>query len=189
MPFSKRLTLLNFLTRPELRTPESFRSIMLKATTRRLFQKKSTCEYKKSWYAGEWLRPVPMERNEVTVATTASHRLSFVATAVRCSEEFIGTINELDLQEIVLTALNELLGDKSKYQKQLQQNIAQVIRASAAITTDGIDEKLMELQQELVKRAITKKPTMRLPTRFLHSEKSASRPQWIRYSAMNSYSE
>ncbi len=63
------------------------------------------------------------------------------------------TINELDLQEIVLTALNELLGDKSKYQKQLQQNIASVIRASAAITTDGIDEKLMELQQELVKKA------------------------------------
>ena len=63
------------------------------------------------------------------------------------------TINELDLQEIVLTALNELLGDKSKYQKQLQQNIASVIRASAATTTDGIDEKLMELQQELVKKA------------------------------------
>lgn len=66
------------------------------------------------------------------------------------------TINELDLQEIVLTALNELLGDKSKYQKQLQQNIAEVIRASAAITTDGIDEKLMELQQELVKKANNK---------------------------------
>lgn len=66
------------------------------------------------------------------------------------------TINELDLQEIVLTALNELLGDKSKYQKQLQQNIASVIRASAAITTDGIDEKLMELQQELVKKANNK---------------------------------
>lgn len=66
------------------------------------------------------------------------------------------TINELDLQKIVLTALNELLGDKSKYQKQLQQNIASVIRASAAITTDGIDEKLMELQQELVKKANNK---------------------------------
>ena len=51
------------------------------------------------------------------------------------------TINELDIQEIVLTALNELLGDKSKYQKQLQQNIASVIRDSAAFTTDGIDEK------------------------------------------------
>lgn len=67
------------------------------------------------------------------------------------------TINELDLQKIVLVALNEqLLGDKSKYQKQLQQNIAQVIRASAAITADGIDEKLMELQQELVKKANNK---------------------------------
>ncbi len=66
------------------------------------------------------------------------------------------TINELDLQEIVLTALNELLGDKSKYQKQLQQNIASVIRASAVITTDGIDEKLMELRQELVKKANNK---------------------------------
>ena len=66
------------------------------------------------------------------------------------------TSNELDLQEIVLTALNELLGDKSKYQKQLQQNIASVIRASSAITTDGIDEKLMELQQELVKKANNK---------------------------------
>lgn len=66
------------------------------------------------------------------------------------------TINELDLQEIVLTALNELLGDKSKYQKQLRQNIASVIRASAAITTDGIDKKLMELQQELVKKANNK---------------------------------
>lgn len=55
------------------------------------------------------------------------------------------TINELDLQEIILIALNWLLGDKSKYQKQLQQNIASVIRASTAITTDEIDEKLIEL--------------------------------------------
>lgn len=66
------------------------------------------------------------------------------------------TINELDLQEIVITALNELLGDKSKYQQQLQQNIASVIRASAAITTDGIDEQLMELQKELLKKANNK---------------------------------
>ena len=55
-----------------------------------------------------------------------------------------------------IVALNELLGDKSKYQKRLQQNIASVIRASAAITTNGIDEKLMELQQELVKKANNK---------------------------------
>lgn len=31
-----------------------------------------------------------------------------------------------------------------------------ITSASAAITTDGIDEKLMELQQELVKKANNK---------------------------------
>ncbi len=66
------------------------------------------------------------------------------------------TINEFELKQIVIAALNELLGDKSKYQQQLQQNIASVIKASAAITTDGIDEKLMELQQELVRKATNK---------------------------------
>lgn len=66
------------------------------------------------------------------------------------------TINELDLQEIVVIALNELLGDRSKYQQQLQQNIAAVVRTSATITTASIDEQLMELQQELVKKANNK---------------------------------
>lgn len=80
------------------------------------------------------------------------------------------TINELDLQVIVLTALNELLGDKSKYQKQLQKNIASVIRSSAAITTDGIDEKLIELQQELVKKA-NKEAYDEIADQFLSSEK------------------
>jgi hypothetical protein len=48
------------------------------------------------------------------------------------------------------------LYSSTKYQQQLQANIASVIKASAAITTDGIDEKLMELQQELVKKANNK---------------------------------
>lgn len=52
--------------------------------------------------------------------------------------------------------MNELLGDKSKYQKQLQQNIALVIKNSATITTYGIDEKFMELQQKFVKKANNK---------------------------------
>lgn len=75
------------------------------------------------------------------------------STGLECNAR---TINELDLQEIVVAALNELLGDKSKYQQQLQQNIATVIRTSAASTVDGIDEKLMELQQELIKKANSK---------------------------------
>ena len=47
-------------------------------------------------------------------------------------------------------------GCHSSLLKQLQQNIASVIKDSTAITTDGIDEKLMELQQELVKKANNK---------------------------------
>lgn len=75
------------------------------------------------------------------------------ATGLECHAR---TINELDLQEIVLIAINELLGDKSKYQDQLQKNIAAVIKSSAATSTEKIDVKLMELQQELIKKAHSK---------------------------------
>lgn len=92
LTFSKRLTPLIFLTRPESKTPESFHNIMLKETTKRLSQERFTCACRKNWYAGEWLRPALMERNVATAVTTASHRLSFVATAVKCSEESTGTI-------------------------------------------------------------------------------------------------
>ena len=34
------------------------------------------------------------------------------------------TVNELELQEVVLFAINELLGDREGYQAQLQHNIA-----------------------------------------------------------------
>ena len=64
---------------------------MLKVTTKRLSLERFTCVYRNNWYAGEWLRPALMERNEATAAITASHRLSFVTTAVKCSEEAIGT--------------------------------------------------------------------------------------------------
>ena len=42
------------------------------------------------------------------------------------------------------------------YQRQLQQNIAAVIHASATASTDAIDEKLLALQQELLKKAHNK---------------------------------
>ena len=60
------------------------------------------------------------------------------------------TINELVLQDAVVKAINQMLGDKSNYQAQLQLNIAAVIRASQATAIDSIDEKLMALQQELI---------------------------------------
>lgn len=54
---------------------------------------------------------------------------------------------------MVVQAINTLLGDKSTYQAQLQQNIAKVIREAQKNTADGIDEQLMELQKELLKKA------------------------------------
>ena len=66
------------------------------------------------------------------------------------------TINELVLQDAVVKAINQMLGDKSNYQAQLQLNIAAVIRASQATAIDSIDEKLMALQQELIQKANSK---------------------------------
>ena len=43
-------------------------------------------------YAGEWSKPVPMAKSAPTAATTALHRLSFAANAVKCSAESTGTI-------------------------------------------------------------------------------------------------
>lgn len=65
------------------------------------------------------------------------------------------TVNETVLENVVLSAINELLGDKSGYQEQLQQNIAEAIRSSSTVT-DEIDEKLAALQQELLQKANNK---------------------------------
>ena len=88
------------------------------------------------------------------------------STVLECH---VRTLYGLDLQEIVVAALNKLLDDKSKYQHQLQQNIATVIRTSATSTIDAIDKKLMKLQQELVKKANSKES---LPNIFLSLENS-----------------
>ena len=66
------------------------------------------------------------------------------------------TINELVLQDAVVKAINQMLGDKSSYQAQLQLNIASVIRASQATSVENINEKLMALQQELIQKAQSK---------------------------------
>lgn len=66
------------------------------------------------------------------------------------------TVNETVLENVVVQAINTLLGDKSTYQAQLQQNIAKVIRDAKKTTTDGIDEQLLELQKELLKKANNK---------------------------------
>ena len=66
------------------------------------------------------------------------------------------TVNETVLENVAVQAINTLLGDKSTYQAQLQQNIAKVIRSAQQNTADGIDERLQELQKELLKKANNK---------------------------------
>ncbi len=78
-------------------------------------------------------------------------RLEF--TGLECHAR---TTNELVLQNTVVKAINQMLGDKSNYQAQLQLNIAAVIRASQATAIDSIDEKLMPLQQDLIQKANSK---------------------------------
>lgn len=56
----------------------------------------------------------------------------------------------------MVQAINMLLGDKSTYQTQPQQNIAKVIRNAQKNTADGIDEQLLEFQEELLKKANNK---------------------------------
>lgn len=75
------------------------------------------------------------------------------STRLKCQAR---TINELVLQDPVVKAINQMLGDKSSYQAQLQLNIASVIRASQATAIDNIDEKLMALQQELIQKVNSK---------------------------------
>jgi len=66
------------------------------------------------------------------------------------------TVNETVLENVVVQAINTLLGDKSTYQAQLQQNITKVIRSAQQNTADRIDARLQELQKELLKRANNK---------------------------------
>lgn len=66
------------------------------------------------------------------------------------------TINDLVLQDAIVKAIKQMLGDKSNYQTQLQLNIASVIRASQATSIENIDEKLMTLQHELIQKAQSK---------------------------------
>ena len=66
------------------------------------------------------------------------------------------TINDLVLQDAIVKAIKQMLGDKSNYQTQLQLNIASVILASQATSVENIDEKLMTLQHELIQKAQSK---------------------------------
>jgi uncharacterized coiled-coil protein SlyX len=66
------------------------------------------------------------------------------------------TVNELLLQEVTVTAINQILTDKSTFLKTLQKNIARAVVSADTLSPDGIQNRLAELQRELIKKANSK---------------------------------
>lgn len=84
------------------------------------------------------------------------------------------TVNETVLENVVVQAINTLLGDRSTYQAQLQQNIAKIIREAQKNTADGIDGQLMELQKELLKKA-TNCVSLKIDLEVLYSQSTGTK--------------
>ena len=61
------------------------------------------------------------------------------------------TINEATLQEAVVKAINEVLGSKDTFLTVLQENIAAVLNEDNDQTIQEIENRLNELQQELLR--------------------------------------
>lgn len=67
------------------------------------------------------------------------------------------TIQESDLQETVIHAINLTLGDRDGMIAVLQENIETVIRQEDETSAEGINARLEELQKKLLKLANSKK--------------------------------
>ena len=66
------------------------------------------------------------------------------------------TIREDELHQAIVQAINEVLGNKDNYLKLLIENIETVLHENADKPTIDIDEKLEELQMELLRLANSK---------------------------------
>lgn len=66
------------------------------------------------------------------------------------------TVNEQVLQSVIVQAINKMLSDKQNYLDVLQGNIATVIKTSTATSEEAIDQRLMELQKEIISKANNK---------------------------------
>lgn len=63
------------------------------------------------------------------------------------------TVQESELQNAVVKAINMVLGGKEDMIAALEENIAMVLALEDDTSMESIDAKLEELQQELLKRA------------------------------------
>lgn len=66
------------------------------------------------------------------------------------------TVNELLLQEITIKAINKILTERKAFLKQLQANIAKAVVSADTLSPNGIQDRLSELQKELIKKANNK---------------------------------
>lgn len=62
-------------------------------------------------------------------------------------------MKETLLEQITLDAINQVLCEKDDFLKTLQTNIATVIRQGDTLSPEVIDERLQELQKELLEKA------------------------------------
>lgn len=67
------------------------------------------------------------------------------------------TIQDSELQEAVIKAINMALGNRDSMMDALQENAEAVIRQEDESSVEGIEAKLEELQKELLRRANSKK--------------------------------
>ena len=77
----------------------------------------------------------------------------------RCIADVIGeqadkcgssTISEEELQNVILTAINRLITSREHFSKVLTQNIKMVLGAACNLSAEEIDERLLELQNEML---------------------------------------
>ena len=68
----------------------------------------------------------------------------------------LSTVAALAMSSAVSPDAGTITSPPLLYTEQLQQNIAKVIRSAQQKTADGIDERLQELQKELLKKANNK---------------------------------
>jgi len=66
------------------------------------------------------------------------------------------TAGELLLQEVTIKAFNKILTERKAFLNQLQENIAKAVLSADTLSPDGIQARLVELQQELIKKANNK---------------------------------
>ncbi|MDD2494576.1 MAG: zinc ribbon domain-containing protein, partial [Tissierellia bacterium] len=80
-------------------------------------------------------------------------RLETTSAEVPCENR---TVNELLLQDVTIKAFNKILTERKAFLKQLRENIAKAVVSADTLSPDGIQARLVELQQELIKKANSK---------------------------------